>query len=116
MEIREILILLNCLIIGATIIFVFYKTNELDMVDEGYDKNKRNLKGSILWFFVAAVVGVFALLLMVLREIYQWKRYKLPSIEWEDICRYGFTIVIGSMIHVLFLVISAGTSASSACI
>lgn len=47
---------------------------------------------------------------MVLREVYQWKRYKLPSIEWDDICRYGFAIVIGSMLHVLLLVMTSCTT------
>lgn len=47
---------------------------------------------------------------MVLREVYQWLRYKLPSIEWDDICRYGFAIVIGSMLHVLLLVMTSCTT------
>lgn len=38
------------------------------------------------------------------------ERYKLPSIEWDDICRYGFAIVIGSMLHVLLLVMTSCTT------
>lgn len=56
---------------------------------------------------MSVFVGVLALPVMVLREVYQWKRYKLPGIEWDDICRYGFTIVIGSMLHLLLLVMTS---------
>lgn len=74
--------LLNCIILGATTLFVFYKAAQLDMVDEGYDENKRNRQGAIGWFIASIFVGVLALPVMVLREVYQWKRYKLPGIEW----------------------------------
>ena len=98
--------LLNCIILGATMLFVFYKADKLDVLDEGYDENKQNRQGAIGWFIASIFVGVLALPVMVLREVYQWKRYKLPSIEWDDICRYGFAIVIGSMLHVLLLVMT----------
>lgn len=110
MDIREILMLLNCIILGATSLFVFYKAAQLDIIDEGYDENKRNRQGAIGWFITSIFVGVLALPVMVLREVYQWKRYKLPGIEWNDICRYGFTIVIGSMLHVLLLVVTSCTT------
>lgn len=99
--------LLNCIILGATMLFVFYKADKLDVVDEGYDENKQNRQGAIGWFIASIFVGVLALPVMVLRKVYQWKRYKLPSIEWDDIYRYGFTIVIGSMLHVLLLVMTS---------
>ena len=110
MNIRGILMLLNCIILGATTLFIFHKAAQLDMVDEGYDENKRNRQGAIGWFVASVFVGVLVLSVMVLREVYQWKRYKLPSIEWDDICRYGFTIVIGSMLHVLLLVVVTPSS------
>lgn len=91
-------------------LFVFYKADKLDVVDEGYDENKQNRQGAIGWFIASIFVGVLALPVMVLREVYQWKRYKLPSIEWDDICRYGFAIVIGSMLHVLLLVMTSCTT------
>lgn len=99
--------LLNCIVLGATMLFVFYKADKLDAVDEGYDENKQNRQGAIGCFIASIFVGVLALPVMVLREVYQWKRYKLPSIEWDDICRYGFAIVIGSMLHVLLLVMTS---------
>lgn len=107
MDIREILMLLNCIILGATTLFIFYKADKLDALDEDCDENVRNRQGTIGWFLASVFVGVLALPVMVLREVYQWKRYKLPSIEWDDICRYGFTIVIGSMLHVLLLVMTS---------
>ena len=102
--------LLNCIILGATTLFIFYKATQLDVVNEGYDENKRNRQGAIGWFIASIFVGVLALPVMVLREVYQWKRYKLPGIEWDDICRYGFTIVIGSMLHLLLLVMTSCTT------
>lgn len=99
--------LLNCIILGATTLFIIYKADKLDMVDEGYDENKRNRQGTIGWFITSIFVGVLALPVMVLREVYQWKRHKLPSIEWDDICRYGFTIIVGSMLHLLLLVMTS---------
>lgn len=109
-NIREILMLLNCIILGATTLFIFYKADKHDVVDEGYDENKRNRQGTIGWFIASIFVGVLALPVMVLREVYQWKRYKLPGIEWDDICRYGFTIIVGSMLHLLLLVMTSCTT------
>lgn len=102
--------LLNCIILGATTLFIIYKVDKLDMVDEGYDENKRNRQGAIGWLVASIFMGVLALPAMVLREVYQWKRYKLPGIEWDDICRYGFTIIIGSMLHLLLLVMTSCTT------
>lgn len=110
MNIREILMLLNCIILGATTLFIFYKAAQLDALDEDCDENVRNRHGTIGWFVASVFVGVLALPVMVLREVYQWKRYKLPSIEWDDICRYGFTIIVGSMLHLLLLVVTGCTT------
>ena len=99
--------LLNCIVSGAITLFFFYKADKHDVVDEDYDENKRNRQGAIGWFIASIFVGVLALLVMLLREVYQWKRYKLPSIEWDDICRYGFTIIVGSMLHLLLLVMTS---------
>lgn len=102
--------LLNCIVLGATTLFIIYKADKLDVVDEDYNENKRNRQGAIGWFIASIFVGVLALPVMVLREVYQWKRYKLPSIEWDDICRYGFTIIVGSMLHLLLLVMTSCTT------
>ncbi len=110
MDIREILMLLNCIILGATTLFIFYKADKLDALDEDCDENVRNRQGTIGWFLASVFVGVLALPVMVLREVYQWKRYKLPGIEWDDICRYGFTIIVGSMLNLLLLVVTSCTT------
>lgn len=102
--------LLNCIILGATTLFIFYKADKLDALDEDCDENVRNRQGTIGWFLASVFVGVLALPVMVLREVYQWKRYKLPGIEWDDICRYGFTIIVGSMLHLLLLVVTSCTT------
>lgn len=99
--------LLNCIVLGAITLFFFYKADKHDVVDEDYDENKRNRQGAIGWFIASIFVGALALPVMVLREVYQWKRYKLPDIEWDDICRYGFTIIVGSMLHLLLLVMTS---------
>lgn len=63
--------------------------------------NKRDLSGLIGWFIAGIVIGLFALPIMVAREIYQYKHYKLERFEWEDIARYSFVIAIGYVVHIL---------------
>lgn len=61
--------------------------------------NKRDLIGLVCWLVVSILFGSVSLLAMVVREVYQWKRFYLPRFEWEDVIRYGFIITIGSIIH-----------------
>lgn len=63
--------------------------------------NMRDLQGLIVWLIAGIIIGLFALPIMVVREYYQYKRYKLERFEWEDIVRYSFVIAIGSVIHIL---------------
>ena len=65
--------------------------------------NKRDYIGCICWFITGLLLSYLALLPMVLRELYQWKRYNLPKIEWEDINRYGWVIVLASLIRSLII-------------
>lgn len=68
-----------------------------------YNEKKRNALGIIGWFVVSLIINLLALVPMVLRECYQWKKYNLPEIEWYDILRYGVAIVIGSGLQGLAL-------------
>ena len=63
--------------------------------------NKRDYIGLACWLLMGILIGLFALPIMVAREIYQYKHYKLERFEWEDIVRYSFVIAIGSIIHIL---------------
>ena len=65
--------------------------------------NKRDLYGLIGWFIAGIVIGLFALPIMVGREIYQYKHYHLSRFEWEDIVRYFVVILLGSIINYLIL-------------
>lgn len=63
--------------------------------------NKRDLYGLIGWFIAGIVIGLFALPIMVAREYYQYKHYKLERFEWEDFIRYSLAIILGSIICIL---------------
>ena len=60
--------------------------------------NKRDWVGLACWLLISILVGLLALPVMVSREIYQYKHYKLARFEWEDIIRYSFVIIVGSVI------------------
>lgn len=61
--------------------------------------DKRDLIGLVCWLAASILLGSVSLLAMVVREVYQWKRYNLPRFEWEDVIRYGVVIDLGSIIH-----------------
>lgn len=65
--------------------------------------NRRDLYGLLLWFIAGIAISLFALPVMVLREYYQYKHYKLARFEWEDVVRYSVVIVLGSIINYLIL-------------
>ena len=60
--------------------------------------NKRDWIGLACWLLISILVGLLALPVMVGREIYQYKHYHLEKFEWEDIVRYSFVIIVGSVI------------------
>lgn len=60
-----------------------------------YNEKKRNVLGTVGWLICALVINLFALVPMVLRERYQAKQTG-AALEWDDIIRYGFAIVVGS--------------------
>ena len=60
--------------------------------------NKRDWIGFVCWLLVSILIGLLALPVMAAREYYQYKHYKLEMFEWEDIIRYSFVIIVGSVI------------------
>ena len=65
--------------------------------------NKRDWIGLACWLLISMLIGLLALPIMVGREIYQYKHYHLAKFEWEDIIRYSFVIIVGSVICFLLL-------------
>ena len=65
--------------------------------------NKRDWIGLACWLLVSILIGLIALPIMVGRDIYQYKHYKLARFEWEDIVRYSVVIILGSIINYLIL-------------
>jgi len=63
--------------------------------------NKRDWIGLACWLLVSILIGLLALPVMIGREVYQYKHYHLTKFEWEDIIRYSFVIIVGSVIHIL---------------
>ena len=63
--------------------------------------NKRDCIGLPCWLLVSILVGLLALPIMIAREYYQYKHYKLERFEWEDIIRYSLAIILGSIICIL---------------
>ena len=61
--------------------------------------NKRDLIGLSCWLLISTFIGLFALPIMVGREIYQYKHYHLAKFEWEDVVRYSVVIILGSIIN-----------------
>lgn len=61
--------------------------------------NKRDCIGLAYWLLISILIGLLALLVMVGREIYQYKHYKLARFEWEDAVRYSLIIILGSVVN-----------------
>ena len=65
--------------------------------------NKRDWIGIACWLLVSILIGLLAFPIMVAREYYQYKHYKLERFEWEDVVRYSIIIILGSIINYLIL-------------
>ena len=62
--------------------------------------NTRDYIGIGAWFIVSIVIGVIAEVIMIGREYYQCKHYKLSRFEIEDVIRYSIVITIGTIINI----------------
>lgn len=67
-----------------------------------HNVNKRNMAGILGWLAISLVINLLALVPMVLREKRQAKKGGFP-LEWDDIIRYGWAIIIGSGVQGLVL-------------
>ena len=65
------------------------------------DFDDRDWLGMLGWMIVAFLIKWIALPLMIGREIYQYKHYKLSRFEWEDVIRYGIMIIFVSTVLTL---------------
>ena len=61
----------------------------------------RDYIGLACWFLASLAIGLWSLPLMIVRELYQWRRYHLPRFEWEDVARYAVVIVAGCVVRFL---------------
>ena len=61
--------------------------------------NKRDYIGLACWTIVGILCGAMSLLVMIAREIYQYKKYHLSRFEWEDVIRYSLVILLGCIAH-----------------
>lgn len=62
--------------------------------------NTRDYIGIGAWFIISIVIGVISEVIMIGREYYQWKNYKLSRFEIEDVIRYSIVITIGTIINI----------------
>lgn len=62
--------------------------------------NTRDYIGIGSWLIVSIVIGVIAEVIMISREYYQWKYYRLSKFETEDVVRYSIIITIGTIINI----------------
>ena len=73
------------------------------MLKRLFTLNKRDWIGLACWLLISILIGLLALPVMIGREIYQYKHYKLARFECEDVVRYSVIIILGSIINYLIL-------------
>lgn len=62
--------------------------------------NTRDYIDIVGWLITSIIIGVIAEVIMIAREYYQWKHYKLVKFEIEDVIRYSIIITIGTIINI----------------
>lgn len=62
------------------------------------DFDDKDWLGMLGWLVMALLIKWLALLLMVGREFYLYKRYNLSRFEWENVIRYGIMITFISTV------------------
>lgn len=69
------------------------------MLKRLFTLNRRDWIGLACWFLLSVLIGIIALPLMIWREFYQYDKYHLPRLEWEDVVRYSLVIIMGSVVN-----------------
>ena len=62
--------------------------------------NTRDYIGIGGWLITSIIIGIIAEVIMIAREYYQWKHYRLSKFEIEDVVRYSIIITIGTIINI----------------
>ena len=62
--------------------------------------NTRDYIGIGGWLITSIIIGIIAEIIMIAKEYYQWKHYKLAKFEIEDVVRYSIIITIGTIINI----------------
>ena len=68
--------------------------------------DERDICGMVLFLFLSLLASamcgwkgvLFLLVMMIAREVWQYKVYHLPCFEWEDIVRYSLIILLGYLV------------------
>ena len=64
---------------------------------------KRNIQGGIVAFVLSVLLGGIGIMIMMLREVNQSKKYGF-AVEADDIVRYSVIGAVGSVVNALLLV------------
>lgn len=64
---------------------------------------KRNIQGGIVAFVLSVLLGGIGIMIMMLREVHQSKKYGF-AVEADDIVRYSVIGAVGSVVNALLLV------------
>jgi len=64
---------------------------------------KRNIQGGIVAFALSVLLGGIGIMIMMLREVHQSKKYGF-AVEADDIVRYSVIGAVGSVVNALLLV------------
>ena len=64
-----------------------------------FQLNRRDCIGLACWLLASLAIGLCSLPMMVVRELYQWRRYHLQRFEWEDVVRYAVMIIAGCVVR-----------------
>ena len=83
---------------GGRVLRYIYYLLDMFVMKNVFKLNKRDWIGLACWLLVSILIGLLALPVMIGREVYQYKHYHLAKFEWEDIIRYSFVIIVGSVI------------------